>query len=99
VQKTGINFDLMICRETVGGGLKYYGIGGRRNGRSQEKKVSDMATVTAHPKKIDRWRFNNENGLLLKQIRALFLMKDGNTLVAENMIPFEEINQKIWTIG
>jgi glutamate dehydrogenase/leucine dehydrogenase len=29
----------------------------------------------------------------------LFLAKDGNKLVAENMIPFEEINKKIWTIG
>jgi hypothetical protein len=36
--------------------------------------------------------------LYFEEIRA-FLAKDGNTLVAENMIPFEEINQKIWTIG
>jgi glutamate dehydrogenase/leucine dehydrogenase len=41
----------------------------------------------------------NENGFTFEEIRALFLAKDGNTLVAENMIPFEEINQKIWTIG
>jgi glutamate dehydrogenase/leucine dehydrogenase len=27
------------------------------------------------------------------------LNKDGNKLVAQNMIPFEEINKKIWTLG
>ena len=41
----------------------------------------------------------NENGYTFEEIRALFLAKDGNKLVAENMIAFEEINQKIWTIG
>lgn len=40
-----------------------------------------------------------EEGFTFEEIRALFLAKDGNKLVAENMIPFEEINQKIWTIG
>ena len=29
----------------------------------------------------------------------MFLNKDGNKLVAQNMISFEEINQKIWTLG
>ena len=41
----------------------------------------------------------NENGYTFEEIKALFLAKDGNKLVADNMIPFEEINQKIWTIG
>jgi len=41
----------------------------------------------------------NENGFTFEEIRTLFLEKDGNKLVAKNMIPFEEINQKIWTIG
>jgi glutamate dehydrogenase/leucine dehydrogenase len=41
----------------------------------------------------------NENGFSFEEIRTLFLNKDGNKLVAQNMIPFEEINQKIWTIG
>ena len=41
----------------------------------------------------------NEDGYTLEEIKALFLAKDGNKLVADNMIPFEEINQKIWTIG
>ena len=41
----------------------------------------------------------NENGFSFEEIRTLFLNKDGNKLVSENMIPFEEINQKIWTIG
>lgn len=41
----------------------------------------------------------NENGFSFEEIRSLFLKKDGNKLVAQNMIPFDEINQKIWTIG
>ena len=41
----------------------------------------------------------NENGFSFEEIRNLFLTKDGNKLVAANMIPFETINEKIWTIG
>lgn len=41
----------------------------------------------------------NENGFTFEEIRRLFLNKDGNKLVAENMISFAEINEKIWTIG
>ncbi len=41
----------------------------------------------------------NENGFSFEEIKTLFLNKDGNKLVADNMISFEEINQKIWTIG
>ena len=41
----------------------------------------------------------NENGFSFEEIRNLFLKKDGNKLVADNMIPFEEINAKIWSIG
>jgi glutamate dehydrogenase/leucine dehydrogenase len=40
-----------------------------------------------------------EDGFTFEEIKSLFLHKDGNKLVSENMIPFEEINQKIWTIG
>lgn len=40
-----------------------------------------------------------KNGFTFEEITALFLAKDGNKLVAENMIPFAEINEKIWTIG
>ena len=39
-----------------------------------------------------------EEGYNLDEIRDLFLKRDGNTLVAENMIPFAEINEKIWDI-
>jgi glutamate dehydrogenase/leucine dehydrogenase len=41
----------------------------------------------------------NENGFNFEEIRNLFVNKNGNQLVADNMIPFAEINQKIWTIG
>lgn len=40
----------------------------------------------------------NEEGFSFDEIRTLFLNKNGNTLVAENMIPFDEINQKIWNL-
>ncbi|CAM1341368.1 Glu/Leu/Phe/Val dehydrogenase dimerization domain-containing protein [Tenacibaculum amylolyticum] len=42
----------------------------------------------------------NEEGFTFEEIKTLFLNKDGNTLVAENenMIPFEEMNQKVWNL-
>jgi len=41
----------------------------------------------------------NENGFSFEEIRTLFLNKDGNKLVSDKMISFEEINAKIWSIG
>ncbi|CAM3580787.1 Glu/Leu/Phe/Val dehydrogenase family protein [Flavobacterium saliperosum S13] len=41
----------------------------------------------------------NENGFTFEEIRTLFLNKNGNTLVSDKMIPFAEINEKIWSIG
>jgi glutamate dehydrogenase/leucine dehydrogenase len=41
----------------------------------------------------------NKEGFSFEEIKRLFLNKDGNKLVAQNMIPFEEINQKIWMLG
>ena len=40
----------------------------------------------------------NEDGFSFEEIKDLFLNKDGNTLNAKNLIPFEEINQKIWNL-
>jgi len=40
----------------------------------------------------------NEEGFSMNEMTDLFLEKDGNKLVAENMIPFEEINEKIWSL-
>lgn len=39
-----------------------------------------------------------EDGFSHEEIRTLFLNKKGNTLVADHMISFEEINQSIWKI-
>lgn len=39
-----------------------------------------------------------EKGYNLDEIRELFLKRNGNSLVADNMIPFAEINEKIWDI-
>ncbi|MCL6294074.1 Glu/Leu/Phe/Val dehydrogenase dimerization domain-containing protein [Jejuia spongiicola] len=41
----------------------------------------------------------NEDGFTFEEITNLFLAKNGNTLVAENLIPFEEVNEKIWSIN
>lgn len=40
----------------------------------------------------------NEEGFSFEEITRLFLNKDGNKLVAENMISFDEINKRIWNI-
>ena len=38
-----------------------------------------------------------ENGFSMEEMTQLFLAKDGNQLVAKNMLSFEEINKKIWS--
>ncbi|WBL26134.1 Glu/Leu/Phe/Val dehydrogenase dimerization domain-containing protein [Zunongwangia sp. HGR-M22] len=39
-----------------------------------------------------------EEGFSFEEIKDLFLNKEGNTLNSPNLIPFEEINEKIWKI-
>ena len=38
-------------------------------------------------------------GFTFEEIKALFLKKDGNFLNADSMLSFEEVNQKIWSVG
>jgi glutamate dehydrogenase/leucine dehydrogenase len=40
----------------------------------------------------------NENGFSFEEIIQLFLSKDGNKMVSKNMMPYDEINAKIWDI-
>lgn len=40
----------------------------------------------------------NETGFTLEEMRTLFLEKDRNQLAAKNIIPFNEINEKIWSL-
>jgi glutamate dehydrogenase/leucine dehydrogenase len=40
----------------------------------------------------------NEDGFSHQEITELFLNKDGNTLRAKELIPFEEVNDRIWKI-
>ena len=40
----------------------------------------------------------NENGFSFEEISNLFLAKKGNTLESDKLIPFEEINEKIWSL-
>jgi glutamate dehydrogenase/leucine dehydrogenase len=39
-----------------------------------------------------------EDGFSFEEITNLFLAKKSNTLVSDNLIPFKEINEKIWLI-
>ncbi|MCL6260890.1 amino acid dehydrogenase [Aquiflexum sp. TKW24L] len=41
----------------------------------------------------------NPSGFSLDEIRELFIKREGNKLVADNLIPFAELNEKIWDIG
>ena len=38
-------------------------------------------------------------GFGFEQIRTLFLEKKGNQLAAKGMLPFEEINRRVWSVG
>mgnify|MGYP000677902411 CR=1 FL=1 len=40
----------------------------------------------------------NEDGFSFEEIKEFFLNKDGNTLVAKNMIPFDMINDQVWKL-
>ena len=41
----------------------------------------------------------NPDGYSLDDVKKLFYDKDGNKLVADNMMSFEECNEKIWSAG
>lgn len=38
-------------------------------------------------------------GLSADQVRALFMNKDGNALRMQDMLPYDEVSQRIWDIG
>jgi glutamate dehydrogenase/leucine dehydrogenase len=40
----------------------------------------------------------NKDGFSFEEIKALYLNKNGNKLEAENMLSFEEVNNKIWKL-
>jgi glutamate dehydrogenase/leucine dehydrogenase len=40
----------------------------------------------------------NKDGFSFEEIQQLFLEKNGNTLSSPDLIPFEEINEKIWKL-
>ncbi|GAA0760264.1 Glu/Leu/Phe/Val dehydrogenase dimerization domain-containing protein [Psychroflexus lacisalsi] len=41
----------------------------------------------------------NEEGYTFEEIKDLFLAKDGNTLQSPDLIPFEEANERFWSLG
>ena len=40
----------------------------------------------------------NEDGFSLKEIKQLFIDKNGNALVSENMLSYDDINHQIWDL-
>lgn len=40
----------------------------------------------------------NKDGFSLEEITHLFLTRKGNELIADDLIPFDEINEKIWSL-
>jgi len=41
----------------------------------------------------------NKEGFSFDEIRELFLNKEGNKLVADNMTPFDKLDTEVWSIG
>ena len=41
----------------------------------------------------------NEKGFTMNEMTDLFINKDGNKLVSNHLIPFQEMNQKVWTLA
>ncbi|MCX2679656.1 amino acid dehydrogenase [Galbibacter sp. EGI 63066] len=41
----------------------------------------------------------NEEGFAFEEIKSFFLAKKGSTLALENMIPFKEMNERIWSLS
>jgi glutamate dehydrogenase/leucine dehydrogenase len=41
----------------------------------------------------------NPDGFSLSEITSLFNSKDGNSLCTEELLPFEKVNQEIWSLG
>lgn len=40
----------------------------------------------------------NEQGLTFEQVKNLFLNKNGNALAGDNLLSFDEVNQRIWAV-
>ncbi|MCX2744682.1 amino acid dehydrogenase [Mangrovivirga sp. M17] len=41
----------------------------------------------------------SEEGFGLEEVKELFIKRQGNKLNADNMIPYDEINDKVWDLG
>ena len=41
----------------------------------------------------------SEEGLGVEEVKYLVMQKEGNTLRADNMLSFEEMNERIWSLG
>jgi len=39
-----------------------------------------------------------EEGFTMEEVRTMFLNKKGNALIADDLIPFDEINKRIWSL-
>ncbi|MCR9099026.1 MAG: amino acid dehydrogenase [bacterium] len=41
----------------------------------------------------------SREGMGMEEVKELFVRKQGNKLVADELMPFEEVNEKIWSLG
>lgn len=41
----------------------------------------------------------SREGLGMEEVKELFVRKQGNKLVVDELLPFEEVNEKIWSLG
>ncbi|WP_114748611.1 Glu/Leu/Phe/Val dehydrogenase dimerization domain-containing protein [Pleomorphovibrio marinus] len=41
----------------------------------------------------------NKEGFSLEEVKELFINKEKNKLVAKDLLPFEEVNERIWDVG
>src|SRR5690554_4180084 len=64
---------------------------------SKKIKIADLITGFGVAEAARHFYDLSSNSI--EEVKNLFLNKNGNTLVADNMIPFAEINEKIWSVG
>ncbi|MEQ8702748.1 MAG: Glu/Leu/Phe/Val dehydrogenase dimerization domain-containing protein [Phaeodactylibacter sp.] len=41
----------------------------------------------------------SSEGMGMEEVKELFVRKQGNRLVADDLLPFEEVNKRIWSLG
>ena len=68
--------------------------------KDSNKEVMEFYNILSKYFNIDGLFASDDNSetFSFEEIKELFLAKDGNTLEHDNLLPFEEINEKIWEL-